>query len=235
MPSIFVQIPAYHDLEIIKTLESLNFRSSGENVINVGVHFNYYNELPAVVEKSLKSQFSKIKVSTIFNQAPLAIGPSISRYIANSFYDDEDFYLQIDSHMKFRPNWDLAVLADFEKLSSMYKSKIAISEYPYSYMYDDVLDGGWNYEPRNSNVVEQNDIDWIGHIVAKKIKPSIDRCKYRNITDNRHNHVSGAFLFSDGSMHEIYTTKPNVLIEETILSLRNSAKWPRNFGRRGAI
>ena len=223
-PSIFVQIPAYHDYEIINTMDSLNVFSSGESIVNVGVHFNYYNELHEDIENMLNRKFSHTKISKEINKAPTALGPSISRQIANSFYDGEDFYLQIDSHMKFRNNWDLELIEDFKKLSNIYRTKIAISEYPYSYTYNEKKEGGWWHPPRNSNIVNESDIKWIERLIDKQIRPLEDKCESRNILDNRHNHVSGAFLFSTGSMHEIYTKEPNVLLEETILSMKLVSK-----------
>ena len=34
-----------------------------------------------------------------------AKGPCFARHLAQSLWENEPYYLQIDSHMRFRPNW----------------------------------------------------------------------------------------------------------------------------------
>jgi hypothetical protein len=225
VPSIFVQIPAYHDIELVNTIDSIYLNASGENTINVGVHFNYFDNLPYQVEKCLSNKFNIGAIRSIVNKAPDGLGASLSRYIANSLYDSEDYYLQLDSHMILRKNWDALLIEDFKYLEQYYDSKIAISAYPNMYTRNKdgrVINnlGSWIDSPADSNDVDMNDINWISHAIEFQIKPKIDRCIERNPTDSRHNNISGAFLFSTGDMSQIYTPLPNVIIEETILSMK---------------
>ena len=225
MASIFVQIPAYHDIELEKTINSIYSSCSGENIINVGVHFNYYDNIPTVIDKCFSAKYQYGDVRSVTNKAPDGLGASLSRYIANSLYQGEDYYLQLDSHMKLRKNWDKTTIEDFEYLKIQYDSKIAISTYPGAYTYTKTGDAEVNYAQwkntiPNSNVIEINDINWIANILDMKINPKPDKCDTRNATDNRHNNVSGAFIFSSGEINSIYTKLPNVIIEETILSMK---------------
>lgn len=236
MASIFVQIPAYHDLELERTLESLYSNSSGDNLINVGIHFNYYEHMPISIEKCFSQRRKNGEVRKIINKAPIGLGASLSRYLANSLYDGEDYYLQLDSHMRLRKNWDRIVIEDFEYLKKNYKSNIVMSAYPNMYTINGTASdhthfSAWSNFPAESNSVEMNDINWIGHAIGAQIKKKEDRCKERNLTDNRHNNISGAFTFSTGEIHPIYTPLPNVIIEETILSMKFISKGFNIVGR----
>ena len=73
MASIFVQIPAYHDLELIKTIDSLYSQASGDNTINVGIHFNYYENLPEEIEYCLSKKFLNGRIKSIINKAPAGL------------------------------------------------------------------------------------------------------------------------------------------------------------------
>lgn len=231
MASIFVQIPAYHDLELERTLESLYSNSSGENLINVGIHFNYYEHMPVSIEKCFSQRRENGEVRKIINKAPIGLGASLSRYLANSLYDGEEYYLQLDSHMQLRKNWDRIIIEDFEYLKKNYKSNIVMSAYPNMYTHDYIHFSSWVNFPAESNTVEMNDINWIGHAIGAHIKKKEDRCKERNLTDNRHNNISGAFTFSTGEISSIYTPLPNVIIEETILSMKIISKGFNIVGR----
>lgn len=225
MASIFVQIPAYHDLELENTIKSIYLNCSKSHIINVGVHFNYYDHIPEIIDKCLSVKYDNGRVKSLINKAPHGLGTALSRYLANSFYDGEDYYLQLDSHMKLRKNWDEIIIQDFLFLREHYASKIAISAYPNMYTNSMIgpkstYSGPWVDSPSDSNRLDMNDINWISYAIGLKIATQEDRCVERNITDNRHNNVSGAFIFSTGDINNIFTPLPNVIIEETILSMK---------------
>lgn len=220
-----MQIPAYHDLELENTIKSIYSNCSNNHIINVGIHFNYYERIPETIDRCLSSKYGNGSIKSLINKAPNGLGTALSRYLANSFYDGEDYYLQLDSHMKLRKNWDEIIIQDFMFLREYYTSKIAISAYPN--MYTNSMAGQvvtysspWIDLPSDSNRLEINDVNWISNAIGVKIAVREDRCAERNITDNRHNNVSGAFIFSTGDMNSVFTPLPNVIIEETILSMK---------------
>lgn len=63
-----------------------------------------------------------------------ATGPCKARFLAQQLWDGEDFYLQIDSHMRFVPGWDSKLkhmLQQAEHMSTY--GKAVISSYPPAY------------------------------------------------------------------------------------------------------
>lgn len=130
MSSIFVQIPAYHDFELFRTIKDCYEKSSGKNTINFGVHLTYFEKKEFDVPNmhNLKLSISK---------APENIGVGMSRYLANEFYDGEDYYLQIDSHMRFEQNWDDILIANYKKYLNDGANPV-VSAYPGAYEYQDL-------------------------------------------------------------------------------------------------
>jgi hypothetical protein len=129
MASIFVQIPAYHDLELARTIKDCLKKSSGKHTINFGIHLSYFqnNDIDIPISNNIKFSVSL---------APKNIGVGIGRYLANKFYNGEDYYLQIDSHMRFGESWDDFLINTYLKYKSMGVNP-AISAYPGAYEYEE--------------------------------------------------------------------------------------------------
>ena len=130
MSSIFVQIPSYRDFELPKTIKDCIKQSSGNNTIRFGVHNCVAFEGEVVVAK-------KPNVSIKTSIAPENIGLQKARHIANEFYDGEDYYFQIDAHMRFEKNWDEICIQAVTKYQDMGLAKPLITQYPANYIYDD--------------------------------------------------------------------------------------------------
>ena len=126
--SIFVQISSYHDFELSRTIIDCLKKSSGKNQINFGVHLVYYEKDEISIPNISNITFEKHK-------APTNIGVGIGRFNANEMYSDEDYYLQIDSHMRFNQDWDKSLIN-----THMFYEKEGlnpvISAYPSSYDYE---------------------------------------------------------------------------------------------------
>ena len=105
--SIFIQIPCYRDIELNKTIQSAINNASGDYLLHFGVHNCYLTEQEAEIEYPKQEL---VKLSAIHSIAPKNMGAQKSRYLANTFFDNEDFYLQIDAHMRFAPNWDIKLV-----------------------------------------------------------------------------------------------------------------------------
>jgi hypothetical protein len=133
MASIFVNIAGYHDYEVAKTIENLIAESSKENDIVFGVHCVFEEEDNLGVPKL-------DNVKYIASQAPLNLGPALGRYVAHSLYDNEDYYLVIDSHTRVESEWDKIFISDIEYYKSLGFEKPLISAYPAMYWYEDGIE-----------------------------------------------------------------------------------------------
>lgn len=130
--TIFVSLAAYCDDMLEFTLKSAyNSAKNKENIFFGVVDQNYKNNREQI--KSL--EFSKqIRYCHIFPNDSL--GVSWARHICFSLYNNETYFLQVDSHTYFEENWDENLIAQYEKLS-LKSSKPIISTYPYGFTLDE--------------------------------------------------------------------------------------------------
>ena len=103
--SIFVSIAAYRDSECIPTLIDLFDKANNKSKIFVGVVWQGDgSDFIIENEPSLHVFISQIRVIRMHHRD--ATGPCLARHIAQSLWRGESYYLQIDSHMRFRQKWD---------------------------------------------------------------------------------------------------------------------------------
>jgi hypothetical protein len=121
--TIFVAIPSYRDVETFPTIKSLFETAAFPERIYIGVVFQVDTSSSSTSPNNEVDQLTSGKEYTthLFNkyqwneQTNLrtitldyrhATGPCYARHLAQSLHRGEDYILQIDSHMRFRPNWD---------------------------------------------------------------------------------------------------------------------------------
>jgi hypothetical protein len=220
MKSVFIQIPSYRDLELQKTIVDAVYQSSGENYLHFGVHNCYLTDDEMQLDYP---KFENAKVSQVNSLAPQNIGLQLSRKIANNFYDEEDFYLQIDSHMRFVKNWDKHLIDAFSMYQYFGINKPLITQYPSTYSYDAHMNE--RYVPSR----EVRNIDY--H--PTRISFHENKLQFSNIripsqtamSMNKHcaftASVSGGFIFTEGSFHQI-TPNPKIAFwgEEPLIAAR---------------
>lgn len=207
MASIFVQIPSYHDYELGRTIRDAIKKSSGMHVINFGVHLTYYknNDIDIPVTDN---------VNIAYSVAPDNIGLGLSRNIANDFYNGEDYYLQIDSHMRFAQNWDDVLIKNYLKYKSM-GANPAISSYPASYDYNELNVIALSNQLNVSYIDFIQDLSFQGNYVPHQRAVS-------NMENNVFSRsVAGGSIFTSG---ELASIKPNTKIffwgEEILTAMR---------------
>lgn len=189
--SIFISVASYRDTELQKTIKNIIDNADNPDDLYFGVidqdRKNKWTDLSFV--KNLKH------VKIIFKDAR---GAGYARKLATELYDGQDYFFQIDSHMRFAKGWD-------SKLIEMYKwcvkdagtDKIILSQFPAPfevftngkdhYIYGDKDfwdDVSW------TSVVNTYYGAWAGNreVMEDKSKP------------HKSHTVLGAFIFSRGQI-----------------------------------
>lgn len=133
--SIFVSIANYMDTEGQKTLLDLFVKAAHPERIFVGYVYQGLSgdEEALSIEKSdiLSSYRSNIRY--LFIPASEATGPCLARHLAQRLWQSEDYFLQIDSHIRFRPGWDDYLIKLHNKIETEEKCKPIITTYPPAY------------------------------------------------------------------------------------------------------
>jgi hypothetical protein len=183
MASIFVQIASYHDFELGKTILHAIKQSSKKHEIHFGVFNCYYENNDIYIPK-----VDNLKI--IEKKAPDGIGVGRSRNIANSLYDGQDYYLQCDSHTRFKENWDDFLISEIKRYQEAGIKKPLLTTYPGTYRYDDNL---------------EEIIDWGNNVNVTNLSDNIEQFKNTLIPNQRAIDPEGTVFNKSVSAGSIFT------------------------------
>jgi len=142
--TIFVSIAAYRDSECQHTIKNLFEMATIKSRVFIGVVWqgdrngddsNCFIDYPCLNHEVNNSDFSYSKqIRTLELHWSQAKGPCFARHLAQALFQNEDYILQIDSHMRFRPNWDSYLINLLEQLKADNSAlKPVITTYPLGY------------------------------------------------------------------------------------------------------
>lgn len=183
MASIFVQIASYHDFELPKTILHAIKQSSKKHDIHFGVFNCYYENNDIYIPK-----FENLKV--IEAKAPFGVGVGKSRNIANSLYSGQEYYFQIDSHTRFKENWDDFLISEIKRYQEQGTKKPLLTTYPGTYRY-------------NNNLEEV--IDWGDNVSAIYLADKIEQFKDTLIPSQRAVPTEGTVLSKSISAGSVFS------------------------------
>lgn len=126
-PTIFIQLAAYRDPELLPTIHSALENAQYPARLRFGVCWQY---MPGLDEYLLFPSEINEQVKLIAIPADQCKGVCWARNIAQSLYDDEDYVLSVDSHTRFVKNWDVKIIDELHRCPS---KKPILSTYPASF------------------------------------------------------------------------------------------------------
>jgi [Skp1-protein]-hydroxyproline N-acetylglucosaminyltransferase len=126
--TIFVSIASYRDKDCVNTILDCFQKSKSPQIIRIGVcQQNKDEDMDCILNDKydqLKPYLNQIRVIRIpFYEAK---GPTYARYLCSTLWQNEKYYMQIDSHMRFEKNWDEKVIGIIEKM----EPKTVLTTYP---------------------------------------------------------------------------------------------------------
>lgn len=191
--SIFVQIASYQDHELEPTIIDCLEKSSGKYEIYFGVClvFNAGNiKIPNV---------PNLKI--IMNKAPNSLGVGKARYLANTLYEGQDYYQQIDSHTRFVNNWDEEIVNCYELYKENNLNPV-VTTYPARYWYED---NDLKLDTNLSVTYIDYKHDDEALFKSKKFLHQIAKANEPNNIFTKS--ISGGSVFSSGEVHKIIPNK----------------------------
>jgi hypothetical protein len=132
--TIFVAIPCYRDDDLVETIESAIYNAKNPDRLFFGIGLVFGEDEKPYWEKLKKFKNIQISLKPI-NKENVGLGKQ--RADANSFYNKEDYFLQIDAHMKFDPHWDDLLINHLEGLKALGDDMPLITGYPIAYAPDE--------------------------------------------------------------------------------------------------
>ena len=101
--TIFVSIASYCDPELPRTLDDCIDKATHPEKLRFGICWQYDRHQPVDIENFKQdARFQFIEYPIEESQ-----GGTWARYKAQKFWAGETYTLQVDSHMKFEPGWDV--------------------------------------------------------------------------------------------------------------------------------
>jgi len=132
---IFVSIASYRDSQCQPTLLNMFDNAEKPGRVFAGVVWQIDSREDSAcfsMSESLRTWRSNIR--EIFLDSQNATGPCLARATAQLLYRGEEFFLQIDSHMRFRKNWDRYLIEQLRACKIRYgASKPILTTYPIGY------------------------------------------------------------------------------------------------------
>ena len=130
--SIFISIASYQDPLLVSTIFSAYENAENKNDLIFSICDQSDNTID-INGVTFSDQIHYDHVDPLFSK-----GPCWARHRAQSFFNEEDFFLQVDSHTLFAPEWDSIFIKQLEKISANqeideYFKKPIITSYPRSF------------------------------------------------------------------------------------------------------
>ena len=189
---IFISIASYQDPLLKATINSaFNNADSPENLI-----FGVCDQSNFPINVEDFSFGSQIKLEVI--DPKTSEGPCWARKRVQKFYNNEDYYFQIDSHMQFEEGWDSYFKDYIQRIKSVgtaYHQKPIITCYPRAF---EVIDA--EKEIFKLDSLEKRTLT----LVLKEDSIFIKKCFSNQIAGITENEISHGYLIAAGCL---FTTK----------------------------
>ena len=145
--TIFVSVASYRDTQCLDTIKDMFAKAKHPARIYAGIcEQNTASSNESCVPSEFKFHNNVRRISIPNNEAK---GPCYARYLCSTLFRDETYFMQIDSHTTFVPDWDVKVIAALKTCPS---EKAVLSGYPHdvkTYKVDEpsvpvLCDSFWN-------------------------------------------------------------------------------------------
>jgi hypothetical protein len=145
--TIFVSVPAYCDPDLKRTVfTALKYADHPENIF-IGV--------VQQCDKRQKVNFDSPQVRSMWMPKEDARGVGLARSLALQMYENEEFYLQVDSHMIFPQSWDTKARRSYILARDVAKTdKVCINQWPRRFDFKNGTVHFLQGEPPMKNVVQ---------------------------------------------------------------------------------
>lgn len=173
---IFIAIPCWRDPFVYETIKSAYEQAFDKESLVFGVYFQGYEEDAWMIEK-LRTNLKhvNIKIDMVNGDDASIYLCEIKKAVSDKLMTDESYYLQIDSHTKFRKNWDIMLKAELLIANRLFGKSIINSQTLYFASWSDPFisdpltsyasNEEWNWIRENVNF--DHELSLNGRVVVK--------------------------------------------------------------------
>ncbi|ELY4857293.1 GlcNAc-transferase family protein [Cronobacter sakazakii] len=223
LSTLFVSIASYRDPELIPTLKDMLQTAAYPERLHISVCWQDDNDIKQFLNQGFtvvfvegmdngalyKLSFAGVVIEVISLHYYASQGACWARHMAETRFNGEDYFLQIDSHCRFIENWDQEMINMVEELRSS-SPKPVLSTYPPP------------YDPDNSEDRKR----YISRLIFREFTPQgIVMLSSRTVTSPsplRCGYLAGGFIFADGSFVKEVPNDPHIFFagEEIAMAAR---------------
>ena len=211
---IFISIASYQDLLLPITINSAYTNAKFKENLRFGI----------VDQCNVRLDFSKAKIKdqiTYLHIEPKnARGPCWARSLAQTLMNDEEYFLQVDSHTTFEKDWDEYLIKYIQTIKKDHKKPV-ISAYPRGFEIVDFNKKIFRKLQEDDHsthvmILDKEKSFKDGYFSMQKGLPSSSKSIYKGFL------LSAGFLFAESEMVEQVPYDPNLYFEgeETTMALR---------------
>lgn len=212
--NIFISIASYRDRELPKTVKSLiNNARYPENL-----HFG-------ILDQAEKNNWANLNfVKSPINHKKMhmkdARGAGYARKICMEMYDGQDYFFQIDSHMRFAKNWDVRMMTMLKESQGIAKNeKVILSQFPAPYQ---MWTNGKEYYPEGDRLF-WSDPSWTSVVWTWKGLWAGNREVMQDKSKPHFSHtILAGYVFAPGNLVEEVPYDPRISFmgEELCFAIR---------------
>jgi hypothetical protein len=127
---IFTQIASYRDPQLIPTIKNMLENAKNPENIRFGIarQFNEEDKFDDLSEYEKDSRFRILNIPYTESK-----GVCWARNLTQELYEDEEYTMQIDSHMRFEKDWDESLINMLKELQSKGYKKPLLTSYVSSF------------------------------------------------------------------------------------------------------
>ncbi|TBL68516.1 GlcNAc-transferase family protein [Hafnia alvei] len=223
--TIFISIASYRDPELLPTLADMLCNAAHPENLHISICWQDCEAIEIFEQAGLSPQENRIvqdrEVAVYsYKQARIEIinvhyytsqGACWARSLSESLFDNECYFLQIDSHTRFIPNWDNEMVSMLQQLQIDSPNPI-ISSYPPG------------YTPGPDEVTSK--MEFVSRLIFREYDqhgiPMFSSTPFISLTPVRGSYLAGGFIFTLGNFVESIPNDPQIFFagEEISMSVR---------------
>ncbi|WP_455814274.1 GlcNAc-transferase family protein [Pseudomonas graminis] len=216
VPCIFVSIASYRDSELIPTLVDMVSQSANPQSLHISICWQCEDDISMFLDQGMKLTQQRLHhgfnlyvfsyrnaviqvISVHYYQSE---GACWARHIAETLYDDEEYFMQIDSHCRFIVDWDSQMINSLGHLATL-SPKPVLTGYPPAYQPDKLDEKSNDLIRLMFRGFSQEKILQLSPYVMTEDIPSPIRGSY----------LAGGFIFSLGCFVTEIPNDPQIFFE----------------------
>ncbi|MCI1680714.1 MAG: UDP-N-acetylglucosamine-transferase [Ewingella americana] len=221
--TIFVSIASYRDPELIPTLHDMINNAEKPENLNIAIFWQNDNDITVFINQGMAKvetttyrgyplhefECNRARISVISVHYYQSQGACWARYMAEGLFADQDYFLQIDSHCRFIPDWDREMVAMLNSLRGK-SPRPVLSSYPPGYVPGE----------------DEDRKTYVSRLTTKSFTPDgmlqMGSVPFNDDAPLRCGYLAGGFIFADGTFARDVPNDPEIFFmgEEIAMAAR---------------